>query len=148
MNNPTLLPQLNLPLQDQLRVSYHAMQRARERFHWKDRTTQRMAERALVHGSVVEPGHRLSDSLTQRLIRDGATHCVVYGEIVYVFATSATKQLIVLKTLYRGSRYLLRKRMKGVHRPFLRPCRKRFPFRNIWLATRSAAAQPEWEYLE
>ncbi len=148
MNNPTLLPQLNLPLQDQLRVSHHAMQRARERLHWKNRATKRMAERALVQGTVVESGHRLSDAPEAILAGGDRTLLVVYGEILYIFKISPAEKLIVLKTLYRGSHYLLRKSIKRVHRPFLRPCRKRFPFRNIWLAPLPAAAQSDWEYLE
>lgn len=92
-----------------LKISQHAYLRARERLHWTQDTILRMANRALAVG--LAPGNA-TGSLKYCLLSKtnfGVLSCpFLYGENIYVFAYDSALDEVVLLTVYRAERTLLR----------------------------------------
>jgi hypothetical protein len=101
----------------QIRISRHALRRAKERIHWDGNATQRMAIRALTCGiapATSKGGLRFG--LRSIATGDGSCCPYLYGEHVYVFSKNATECVVVLLTVYRAGRDLLELIGKRAHR--------------------------------
>lgn len=101
----------------QLRVSRHALRRARERLHWDRGATRRMANRALTRGLV---SNVATGSLRQLFLSmpsaDGSSYPFLYGEHIYVFVHNVMDHEVVLLTIYRAARQLIRATLNRARR--------------------------------
>ena len=93
----------------QVLVTQHARERARERLHWSASTIVRMAQRALECGLASgSTTGQLRFFLFNKESVDRHSCPYLYGENIYMFALNATAERIVLLTIYRAPRQLLR----------------------------------------
>jgi hypothetical protein len=92
-----------------LRVSRHAFQRAKERLHWNRQAITRMAYKAIEAGLVpsVCPAP-LKLALNSKCDLNSSSCPFLYGENIYCFTYNASAKEIVLLTIYRAPRELLR----------------------------------------
>jgi hypothetical protein len=93
----------------QIRISQHALRRAKKRLHWEKNAILRMANRALLRGitpNIATGSIRLS---LLSIVYPGSFSCpYLYGEHIYIFAHDSVSREVVLLTIYRAASDLLR----------------------------------------